>query len=485
MATAAAPTGTDQLVKQTKLYIDGKFVDAESGKTFGVINPATGEEFAQVAEGGKADIDKAVKAARRAFESGPWPKMSARDRGRLLMKLSNLINENAEELAAMESLDNGKPITEARYVDIPMAAGTFEYYAGWADKVEGTVIPVSGNFLNYTRTEPVGVVGQIIPWNFPLGMLSWKIAPAICMGCTVVLKPAEQTPISALRFAELCDEAGVPPGVINIVNGFGETAGAAISGHPDVDKVAFTGEWKTGQIIVQASAGNLKRLTLELGGKAPNIVFDDADIPAAIQGARTGIWFNAGEVCCAGSRLFVQKGIHKEFIQELVQVAKSIKVGDPSKPETEQGAQVSEDQFNKVLGYIDIAKNEDKAEIATGGCRVGDRGYFIEPTVIDGVTNDMRVAQEEIFGPVIAAIEFDTIEKALEEGNAIQYGLSAGVWTKDLKKAHQVAHALPQKGPPGGARVARGDGVGQHLQRLRPGFAVRRLQALGLRPRER
>ena len=442
MATATAPSGTEQEIKQTKLFIDGKFVDAESGKTFATINPATGDVLAQIAEADKADIDKAVAAARRAFESGPYPKMTARERGRLLTKLGNLIRDNAEELARLETLDNGKPITESRYVDIGMSAGTFEYYGGWADKLEGTVIPVDGNFLNYTRREPVGVVGQIIPWNFPLGMLSWKIAPAICAGNTVVLKPAEQTPLSALRFAELCVEAGVPDGVINIVPGYGETAGAAISEHPDLDKIAFTGEWKTGQIIMRAASGNLKRVSLELGGKAPNIVFDDADIPAAIAGVRTGIWFNQGEVCCAGSRLFIQNGIHKEFVEELVVTAKSIKVGDPMDETTQQGAQVSQEQFDKIMSYMDIGVNEDKAELACGGHRIGDKGFFVEPTVFDGVTNDMRVAQEEIFGPVVVAIDFKDVDEVIAAGNKIMYGLSAGIWTKDLQKAHKVAHGL-------------------------------------------
>ncbi len=442
MATATAPTGAKVPIRQTKLFIDGEFVDAASGKTFATLNPATGDVLAEVAEADKADVDKAVRAARRAFESGPYPKMSARDRGRLLQRLGDLIVENAEELARLEALDNGKPITEARHVDMPMSAGTFYYYAGWADKIEGTVIPVSGPYLNYTRREPVGVVGQIIPWNFPLGMLAWKIAPAICCGCTVVLKPAEQTPLTALRFAELCLEAGVPKGVINILPGFGETAGAAISGHPDVDKVAFTGEWKTGQIIMRAAAGNLKRVSLELGGKSPNIVFDDAEIPAAIKGAMAGVFFNQGEVCCAGTRLFVQSGIHKEFVQELANVAKSIKVGDPLDDATQQGAQVSQEQMEKILGYIDIGQKEDKAKLVCGGQRVGQRGYFVQPTVFDSVNNDMRIAQEEIFGPVVVAIDFKSLDEVIAAGNKTMYGLAAGVWTKDITKAHKVAHGL-------------------------------------------
>lgn len=442
MATATTPSGSDTKVNPGKLFINGEFVDAESGETFETVNPATGEAITQIASADRPDIDKAVSAARRAFESGPYPKMSARERGKLLMKLSNLVHEHADELARLEAMDNGKPITEARHVDINAAATTLEYYAGWADKVEGSVIPVNGNFLNYTRREPVGVVGQIIPWNFPLLMFAWKIAPAIACGNTVVIKPAEQTPLTACKFGELCQEAGVPEGVINIVQGFGETAGASITSHPDVDKIAFTGEWRTGQIIMKACAGNLKRLSLELGGKSPNIVFDDADIPSAIKGAMMGIFFNQGEVCCAGSRLFVQKGIHDEFIQEFSHVAKSIKVGDPMDPTTQQGAQVSQEQFDKIMNYIKVGTEEDKAKLVTGGKRVGDKGYFVEPTIFDGVRNDMRIAQEEIFGPVVAAIDFDDIDAVIAEGNRTMYGLAAAVWTNDIKKAHRVAHGL-------------------------------------------
>jgi aldehyde dehydrogenase (NAD+) len=442
MATATAPSTSGTGVKPGKLFINGEFVDAQSGETFETLNPATGEVLTRVAAADRADVDKAVAAARRAFESGPYPKMSARERGQMLSRLAELVLEHADELARLESLDNGKPITETRYVDIPASAATLEYYAGWADKVEGTVIPVNGPFLNYTRREPVGVVGQIIPWNFPLLMFAWKIAPAIACGNTVVIKPAEQTPLSACKFGELCQEAGVPAGVINIIHGFGETAGAAMTSHPDIDKIAFTGEWRTGQIIMKACAGNLKRLSLELGGKSPNIVFDDADIPAAIKGAMAGIFFNQGEVCCAGSRLFVQNGVHKEFIQEFAHVAESIKVGDPLDPATQQGAQVSEEQMNKILQYIQIGCEEDRATLVTGGKRVGDRGYFVRPTIFDGVTNTMRIAQEEIFGPVVAAIDFNDIDEVVAEGNRTMYGLAAAVWTKDIKKAHRVAHGL-------------------------------------------
>ena len=440
MAIATAPADIEKLVKPGKLFIDGEFVDAESGETFETINPATGEVLTRVAHAGKADIDKAVRAARRAFESGPYAKMSARDRAGLLRKLAELIMDNHDELARLESLDNGKPIADSHTRDIPRAAQTLVYFAGWADKIEGSVIPVSGPFFNYTRREPVGVVGQIIPWNFPMVMLA-KLAPAIACGCTVILKPAEQTPLTALRFAELCVEAGVPPGVINICPGYGETAGAALTEHPGVDKIAFTGEWKTGQIIMRACAGNLKRLSLELGGKSPNIVLDDADLASAVQGASRAAFYNAGQVCIAGTRLLVQKGIHKEFVQELTRTAESIKVGDPLDESTRQGPQISEEQFEKVLSYIEIGKSEN-AELACGGERVGDRGYFVQPTIFDNVDNAMRIAQEEIFGPVLATIEVKDVEEAIRIGNDTMYGLAAAVWTKDIAKAHRVAHGL-------------------------------------------
>src|SRR5580700_3419802 len=390
MATATAPS-KERVVKAPKvkdqpLFIGGKWLDSVSGKTFATLNPATGEEICRVAEGDKADVDLAVKAARKAFEDGPWPKMSASERGRLLNKLADLIEQNQEELAALESLDNGKPYRDALTADLPLTIKCYRYYAGWTDKVHGKTIPVEGPFFCYTRHEPLGVVGQIIPWNFPLLMQAWKWGPALAMGCTVVLKPAEQTPLTALRVAALAQEVGIPDGVLNVVPGFGPTAGAALSGHMDIDKVAFTGEYTTGQIIMEAAArSNLKRVTLELGGKSPNIVFADADLDAAVAGAYFGLFFNQGQCCCAGSRLFVEDKVHDQFVEKMVKKVRSRKVGDPFHSDTEQGPQVSQEQYDRVLGYIEAGK-KDGAKLLTGGRRLGEKGYFVEPTVFDNVT---------------------------------------------------------------------------------------------------
>lgn len=431
-------------VRQTQLLIDGKWVPSKSGKTFEDIDPSTGDVIAHVAEGDAADIDEAVKAARRAFESGPWPRMSARERGKLLLALADRIEANAQELAALEVLDNGKPIREVLAADIPLVVGTFRYYAGWADKIAGETLPVENpdQFFCYTRREPVGVCGQIIPWNFPMLMVAWKWAPALACGNTVVLKPAEQTPLTALRLGELAMEAGFPPGVINIVNGFGETAGDALVKHPGVDKIAFTGEYRTAQIIMANAAPTLKRLTFELGGKSPNIVFADADMEQAVQGAVDGIFFNQGEVCCAGSRLFVEQKIHDEFVDRLVARAKARRLGDPFDPQTEQGAQVSKEQFDKILRYIEIGKTQDKARCVAGGERFGDRGYFIRPTVFTNVRNDMRIAQEEIFGPVVAVLPFRDERELVREANTTIYGLAAAIWTKDIGRAHALAASI-------------------------------------------
>ena len=431
-------------VRQTQLLIDGKWVPSKSGKTFEDIDPSTGDVIAHVAEGDAADIDEAVKAARRAFESGPWPRMSARERGKLLLALADRIEANAQELAALEVLDNGKPIREVLAADIPLVVGTFRYYAGWADKIAGETLPVENpdQFFCYTRREPVGVCGQIIPWNFPMLMVAWKWAPALACGNTVVLKPAEQTPLTALRLGELAMEAGFPPGVINIVNGFGETAGDALVKHPGVDKIAFTGEYRTAQIIMANAAPTLKRLTFELGGKSPNIVFADADMEQAVQGAVDGIFFNQGEVCCAGSRLFVEQKIHDEFVDRLVARAKARRLGDPFDPQTEQGAQVSKEQFDKILKYIEIGKTQDKARCVAGGERFGDRGYFIRPTVFTNVRNDMRIAQEEIFGPVVAVLPFRDERELVREANTTIYGLAAAIWTKDIGRAHALAASI-------------------------------------------
>ncbi|TFH22130.1 MAG: aldehyde dehydrogenase family protein, partial [Myxococcales bacterium] len=384
-----ASTIDQPAIKPGKLYIDGRWQDAVSGKSFETINPATEEVLTTIAEADAADVDKAVAAARRAVDSGPWSRLDARDRGRLIRKLADLIDANATELAVLETCDNGKPISETTNVDLPFVVDTFEYYAGWADKIHGETIPVRGPYLNYTLREPVGVVGQIIPWNFPLLMAAWKLGPALACGNTVVLKPAEQTPLTALRLAELIDEAGFPPGVVNVLPGYGETAGAALVKHPGVDKIAFTGSTEVGKLIQREAAGTLKRVSLELGGKAPNIVFADADLEAAVQGAIGGIFFNQGEVCCAGSRLFVEKSVHDEFVATLAEHAANINVGNPLDESCQMGAQVSDEQFQKILGYIDAGRAAG-ATVATGGARAGDKGYFIQPTVFEGVTNDMK-----------------------------------------------------------------------------------------------
>jgi aldehyde dehydrogenase (NAD+) len=446
MATATAEssrtTASRVQIKQTKMLIDGKWVDSVSGKTFETLNPSTGQMIARVAEGDKADVDKAVKAARRAFDEGPWRKMNARERGKLMTRLAELMEDNIEELSALETLDNGKPIRDSRNADLPLAIDCYRYYAGWADKVEGKTIPINGPYLCYTRHEPVGVVGQIIPWNFPLLMQAWKWGPALAMGCTVVLKPAEQTPLSALRVGELAMEAGFPEGVINIVPGYGETAGAAIAEHNDIDKVAFTGSTEVGKLVMQAAArSNLKRVTLELGGKSPNVVFADADMDAAVEGAFFALFFNQGQCCCAGSRLFVESTMHDEFVDRLIKRTKLQKVGDPFDPSTTQGPQVSEEQFGKIMGYIESGK-ESGASLRTGGGRVGKEGYFIEPTVFTNVKDEHKIAQEEIFGPVLSVISFRDIDEVIRRGNRSMYGLAAAVWTKDIKKAHRMAAEL-------------------------------------------
>jgi betaine-aldehyde dehydrogenase len=431
--------------RKYQLFIDGKWVDAESGKTFDTPNPATGAKLAEVAEGDKADIDKAVAAARRAFE-GKWSKVSARDRGRMLYKLSQLIEAKSGELAALETADNGKPIRETSYVDLPQVVENFEYFAGWATKIEGETIPVPGEMFNYTLREPVGVCGQIIPWNFPLLMAAWKLAPALAAGNTVVLKPAEQTPVGAMELASLIQEAGFPDGVVNVVPGYGETAGAALASHPDIDKVAFTGSTEVGKLIAKAAADNLTKVSLELGGKAPNIIFADADMEQAVNGAMMGIFFNQGQVCCAGSRLFVDASVKDEFLDRFKERAGRLKVGDPMDKTTQMGPQVSEEQLNRIKGYVDIAKGEG-AQVLAGGCPPsleGDfqKGYFFQPTIFGDVKNSMRVAQEEIFGPVVSVITFEGEEDLIKQANEIVYGLSAGIWTKDITRAHRFAKAI-------------------------------------------
>jgi len=433
--------------KPRKMLINGNWVEAVSGKTFPTYDPSTGEVLATVAEGDRADIDLAVKAARKAFDSGPWHKMSPSERGRLIWKLGDLIDEHIEEFAFLESLDNGKPLTIARAADVPLAAELFRYMAGWATKMEGNTIPLSvpytpkAKYLSYTLREPIGVVGQIIPWNFPLLMAAWKLGPALATGCTIVLKPAEQTPLSALRLGELIMEAVFPEGVVNIVPGYGETAGAALAAHMDVDKVAFTGSTEVGKLIVQAATGNLKKVSLELGGKSPNVVYKDADLDAAIAGAASAIFFNHGQCCCAGSRLYVEKPIFDKVVEGIAENAKKIHVGAGLDPNTQMGPLVSEEQLKRVCGYLDSGLSQG-AKAMAGGRKHGDKGYFVEPTVLVDTTEDMKVVQEEIFGPVVVAMPFTDPEELMPRANDNIYGLAAGVWTNDISKAHRTAELI-------------------------------------------
>lgn len=446
---AVSPAKATQFLSAPKKnLIDGKWVDAGSGETFAVYDPSNGETIARVPDSGAEDIDRAVRAARRAFESGPWPKMTPSDRGRLIWRIGDLILANLEELAEIESIDNGKPLAIARIADVPLAADLFHYMAGWATKIEGHTIPISvlpaagAKFLAYTLREPVGVVGQIIPWNFPLLMAAWKLGPALATGNTVVLKPAEQTPLSALRLGEILLEAGLPAGVVNIVTGFGETAGAALASHQGVDKVAFTGSTEVGKQIVRAAAGNLKKVSLELGGKSPNVLFRDvSDLETAIAGAANAIFFNHGQCCCAGSRLFAERDIYNDVVAGVSEFANKIKLGRGLNPGTDMGPLVSQEQFERVSDYLRSSVVEG-AKTITGGQRSGDRGYFIQPTVLTATHPEMRVVREEIFGPVVVAEPFDEIEELIPIANQTEYGLAAGVWTRDIAKAHRAAHQL-------------------------------------------
>jgi len=443
MATATSTISESRAIDtETRLLINNEWVPSESGKTFSTFNPATGEELAQISEADAADVDKAVRVARDAFERGPWRKTNASERGRLLNRLADLVEQNADELATLETLDNGMPLTVARHAAVPLIIAHFRYFAGWADKNHGKTIPINGDYFCYTRHEPVGVVGQITPWNFPLLMYGMKLGPALSMGNTVVLKPAEQTPLTALRLGELIIEAGFPPGVVNILPGYGPTAGAAIANHMDIDKVAFTGSGEVGHLIMEAAGrSNLKRVSLELGGKSPNIVFADADMDQAIEGSHFALFFNQGQACCAGSRLFVEDKIYDEFVDKSVDRASRRTVGDPFDAGTEQGPQIDGIQFDKVMSYIDSGKCEG-AELLTGGKRVGDRGYFIEPTVFANVKDEMKIAREEIFGPVMSIIKFHDIDEVVERANNTTYGLAAGVWTRDIGKAHAIANSV-------------------------------------------
>jgi phenylacetaldehyde dehydrogenase len=450
MATATHAVQLDDKVtsfvgKKQKMLINGKWVDSASGKTFPTYNPATGEVLSQVAEGDREDIDRAVKAARAAFETGPWAKISPSERGRMMWRLADLIEKHTEEFAQLESLDNGKPLKIARIADLPLAVDHFRYYAGWATKIEGNTIPMGlarqGSYHAYTVREPVGVVGQIIPWNFPLLMAAWKLGPALATGCCVVLKPAEQTPLTALRLGELIQEAGFPDGVVNIVPGYGETAGAALAAHMDVDKIAFTGSTEVGKLIVHAATGNLKKVSLELGGKSPNIVMDDADLESAIPGASMAIFFNQGQCCCAGSRLFVEKKIFDKVVDGISQAASKIRVRPGLDPESDLGPLVSEEQLNRVCGYLELGIKEG-AKATVGGSREGDKGYFVKPTVLVNTNDKMKVVKEEIFGPVVTATPFSDMNEIITRANDTVYGLAAGVWTRDVKKAHAVASRL-------------------------------------------
>jgi acyl-CoA reductase-like NAD-dependent aldehyde dehydrogenase len=433
------------LAEPTELLIGGDWVPAAAGKTFTTVNPATGEALATCASAQREDVDRAVRAGRAALD-GPWSRATPAERGRLLWRLADLIERDAEALAVLETLDNGKPLALARDDDLPMTVETFRYFAGWATKLHGETIPVSaGDYLNYTVREPVGLVGQIIPWNYPIMMCAWKLAPALACGNCCLLKPAEQTPLSAVWLGRLLVEAGLPDGVVAILTGFGESAGAAIAEHPEIDHVAFTGSTEVGRRIVTASVGNLKRTSLELGGKSPNLIFADADLDLAVPGAATAIFYNMGQDCAAGSRLLVERPVHDEVVSRLAAEAGRLRVGNGLEPGVDQGPLVSAEQFDKVLGYLEAGPREGARAVVGGERATGDgldRGWFVQPTVFDGVSEDMRIAREEIFGPVVGVLPFNRLDDGVVTANRTRYGLGAGVWTRDVKKAHRAARAL-------------------------------------------
>ncbi len=427
-------------VENGKLLIGGEWIS--TNKTFDTINPANEKKLASVSFAGAEDVDRAVNAARSALSTGPWAKMSPRERGRMLYKLADLIERDKERLAILESMDNGKPVGETMNFDIPQVIETFRYYAGWADKIYGDVNPISGDFFSYTLKEPAGVVAQIIPWNFPLLMAAWKLAPALAAGCTAILKPAEQTPLTAIELGKLVMEAGFPGGVVNILTGDG-TTGAALSSHKGIDKIAFTGSTEVGRKVMIAAAQNLKRVSMELGGKAPNIVFADANVDQAVRGALLGIFFNQGEVCCAGSRLFLHKAVEAEFTEKFKKFAEGIRVGDPLDKKTQMGAQVSLEQYERVTGFLEAGKKGGAKVIAGGsGLREKLGGYFVQPTMFAETNQDMQIVKEEIFGPVVAAQSFEDLEDLVAKANDTNYGLSAGIWTSDISKAHTVARRI-------------------------------------------
>ncbi|KAK4430783.1 Aldehyde dehydrogenase family 2 member C4 [Sesamum alatum] len=429
-------------IKFTKLFIKGEFVDSVSGKKFETVDPRSGEVIAEIAEGEKEDVDLAVKAAREAFDKGPWPRLPGCERRRIMLKFADLIDENVEELAALDTIDGGKLYKMGKTVDVPSAAETIRYFAGAADKIHGSTLKMSCELHGYTLHEPIGVVGHIIPWNFPSQMFSMKVGPALAAGCTMVVKPAEQTPLSALFYAHLAKLAGIPDGVLNVVTGYGHTAGAAISSHMDIDKVCFTGSTEVGRLVVQAAAtSNLKPVSLELGGKSPFIIFDDVDVDKVADLALQGTLFNKGEVCVAGSRVFVQEGIYDKFLVKLVEKVKTWVVGDPFHPNVHQGPQVDKNQYERILSFIEHGKREG-ATLLTGGKPLDRKGYYIEPTIFTDVADDMTIAKEEIFGPVMSVMKFKTVEEVIKRGNASKYGLAAGIMTNDLNIANTVSRSI-------------------------------------------